>query len=294
MSGQRWLLDAAKGRLIHQAADSSDLWRRCPLELDERTVCIVPHPRRVELIDNRTGQTLWTHTLPTGTTLSGEYPQALGRGDVLFVVKPANIGYFLQRLDRASGKSLWDHPILLTGKTVDLNTWTFDQEAVYGIEERSLTARSLTDGKVVWQRSLDGAGGWQVRRVGDSLMVWPRPSAEDARFRFRSPLGALQWNLGPLLTPESVFTVGCRDPKTGQLVQRLNFRLESPARTTWRGRTTERFGGRVLMARTSSLLASEHGPMVRVDSPRPMIAAGEGVWGLSAASDDKHRADAGR
>jgi hypothetical protein len=34
--------------------------------------------------------------------------------------------------------------------------------------------------------------------------------------------------------------------------------------------------------------------MVRVDSPRPMIAAGEGVWGLSAASDDKHRADAGR
>jgi hypothetical protein len=146
----------------------------------------------------------------------------------------------------------------------------------------------------MWRRSQEAANGWQIQRVGDSLMVWPRLSDDDARFRFRLPLGALQWNLGPLLTPESVFTVACHDPKTGQLVHRLNFRIESPARTAWRGRTTGGFGGRSLLARTSSLLASEDGPVVRFDSTRPMIAAGAGVWGLSAASDDKHRADAGR
>jgi outer membrane protein assembly factor BamB len=290
---QRWLLDAATGRLIHQAADSSELWPRSPLLLDERTLCVVPDPRHIELLDARTGQTLWTHTLTGGTTLSGEYPQVLGRGNALFLVKPANVGYFLQRLDCATGKPLWTKPVLLAARTVDLNTWTFDQEAVYGIEENALTARSLADGKVLWQHVLDGASGWQLRRVGDSLMIWPLPSAEDARFRFRSPLGAVQWKLGPLLAPESVFTVACRDPKTGQLVQRLNFRIESPARTIGRRRTISESGGRSLTVRTSSLLASADGPVVRIDSPQPLIAAGGGIWGLSGASDGKHRADAG-
>jgi hypothetical protein len=34
--------------------------------------------------------------------------------------------------------------------------------------------------------------------------------------------------------------------------------------------------------------------MVRLDSPWPMIAAGGEVWGLMAATSDKHPANAGR
>jgi outer membrane protein assembly factor BamB len=291
--GQRWLLDAATGRLIHQAPDGLELWRRPPLELDERTLCVTPDSRHVALIDARTGQSLWTHTLSGGTTLSGEVPQVLGRDDVLLCVEPANVGYFLQRLDRTSGKPIWPQPRLLGMKSLNLTAWTFDREAVYGVEETSLIARSLTDGRILWRRPLDGANGWQVRRVGDYLIVWPIPSAEDARFRFRSPLGAVQWNLSPLLTPEAVFAVTYLDPKTGQLIQRLNFRIETPARTVWERRRPGG-NGRFVAARTSALLASVDGPMVRLDSPWPMIAAGGEVWGLMAATSDKHPANAGR
>jgi hypothetical protein len=285
MSGRRWLLDAATGRLIHQAPDGGELWQRPPLELDEHTLCVAPDSRHVVLLDARTGQSLWTQTLAGGTTLSGEIPQVLGRGEVLLYVRPANVGYFLQRLDRATGKSIWPQPRLFTRKTPDVSTWTFDQEAVYGVEEASLTARSLADGRVLWRRALDGARGWQARRAGDYLTVWPVPSAADARFRFRSLLGAVQWNLGPLLKPEAVFAVACCDPKTGQLIQRLNFRMETPARTAWERRTTAEDGGRCLAVRTSALLASADGPVVRLNSPRPTIASGGEVWGLIVGTE---------
>jgi outer membrane protein assembly factor BamB/tetratricopeptide (TPR) repeat protein len=291
MAGRRWLLDAATGRLILQAPDGGELWQRPPLELDERTLCVTPDSRHVVLLDARKGKSLWTHTLTGGTTLSGEIPQVLGRGDVLFCVKPANVGYFLQRLDRATGEPIWPQPLLLTRKAPDVSAWTFDREAVYCVEEASLVARSLADGRVLWRRALDGAGGWQARRVGDYLTVWPVPSAKEPRFRFRSPLGAVQWNLGPLLMPEAVFAVAYLDPKTGKLIQRLNLRIESPVRTTRRSGRTAGEAGRSVVVRTSSLLASEEGPVVRFDSPRPMIAAGGEVWGLTVGAEVS---DAGR
>jgi outer membrane protein assembly factor BamB len=286
-TGQRWLLDAATGRPIHRAPDGRELWQRPPLQLDEHALVAVPDSRHVVLLDARTGQHLWTYTLTGGTTLSGELPQLMGRGDVLFCVQPANIGYFLQRLDRATGKPIWPQPRLLTRKTPDLNAWTFDREAVYGLEETSLTARSLMDGRILWQQSLNGRSDWQVRRVRDHLTVWPIPSAGDARLQFRSPLGAVQWNLGPFLMPESVFVVACLDPKTGQLIQRLNFHIEMPARTVWESRRTTEGERRFLTARTSSLLASAEGPMVRLDSPLPTIAAGGEVWGLTDKTEPR-------
>jgi hypothetical protein len=283
-TGQRWLLDAAAGRLIHQAPDGRELWHYPPLEVDERTLCVAADNRHLVLLDARTGQPLWTHTLTGGTTLSGEVPQVMGHDDVLLCVRPANVGYFLQRLDRATGKSIWSQPCLLNMKSLNLTAWTFDHEAVYGVEETSLIARSLADGRVLWRRPLEGANGWQARRMGDYLTVWPMPSVEDAVFRFRSPLGAVQWKLGPLLTPEAVFAVACLDPKTGPLIQRLNFRIETPARTAWERRRTAS-SGRFVAARTSALLASADGPMVRLNSPQPMIASGGEVWGLTVGAE---------
>lgn len=286
MSGRRCLLDAATGRSTHEAADSRDLWPRLPLELDEHTLCVTPDSRHIALLDTQSGQCLWTHRLDGFTTRSGEIPSMLGRGKMLLCVRPANVGYFLQRLDRNSGKTVWPRSRLLTAKTVDLSTWTFDDDAVYGIEDSWLTARSLTDGEILWRRPLPD-GSWQARRVGAYLAVWPQELGFEARFRFRSLLGTVQWDLGPLLAPDADFPLSCYDPKTGQVVQRLHFRVESPVRSTAAKRKIQRDGDRIWIARTSCLLASEDGPVVRLDSPRPFVAIGSEVWGLSATLEDK-------
>lgn len=278
MPGRRWLLDAATGRQIHRSADSRDLWQRPPLELDERTLCVTADHRTIELLDSQTGQCLWTYRPAGVTTRSGEIPSVLGRGNLLLCVQPANIGFFLQRIDRASGKVVWSR--LLTAKTLDLDAWTFDADAVYTIEDRLLIARSLADGEVLWQRPLP-ADGSQVQRVGDYLAVFPQPFGSETRLRFRSLLGTVQWDLGPLLASETAFPLSCYDPKTGELVQRLHFRIESPIRSTLEKRRFQDENDRAWIVRISSLLASKDGPVIRLNSSRPFVALGGEVWGLS-------------
>ncbi|HTU21933.1 MAG TPA: PQQ-binding-like beta-propeller repeat protein [Gemmataceae bacterium] len=288
-SGHRWLLDAATGQPLHEAADSRDLWQRSPLQVDERTLCVISDSRHLRLLDACTGKCLWTHRSDASTTLSGEMPSVLGRGDVLIYVQPANVGYYLQRLDRATGNPLWPRPRVLTAKSLDLSAWTFDSQALYGIEDRYLIARSLTDGKVLWRRALPSADVWQARRIGDYLAVFACGTTA-ARFQLRSPLGAVQWDLGSLLAPDAISPVSWYDPKTGQLVQRLNFRIESPLRTAFATRRMPHESGRVRIMRTSSLLASERGPVIQLASPRPYVALGGEVWGLTAARSDKDAA----
>lgn len=287
MSGKRWLLDATTGRLLQRMTDSRDLWPRPPLPLDERALCVIADKRQIVLLDALTGRPRWSHALRGGTTLSGEAPLVLGRGDVLLLVTPANIGYFLQRLDRGSGKPLWPQPRLLSMKALDAAAFALDEEAIYWVEDPTLCARSLTDGRSLWRHSLHGANAWQIQRVGDYVIVHPVPSVEAGRFRFRSVLGSVQWQIGALLAPEVVFAVSCLDAKTGQLVQRWNFRLAAPARTTCETRTTLQDRGRSLLLRTSPLLASADGPAVRLASPRPFIAVGGEVWGLTPMMNEE-------
>jgi outer membrane protein assembly factor BamB len=279
--GRRWLLDAATGRQIHEAADSPDLWRRPPVELGARTLCLAPDYRQLVLLDARTGQSVWTHRAANVTTLSGELPSVLGRDNLLLCVQPANIGFFLQRLDRASGKPVWPRPRLLAAKTLEPGAWTFDADAVYTIEDRLLVACSLVDGAILWRQPLLGAGE-QVQRVGDYLAVSPKAFRSEARFRFRSFVGTVQWDLGPLLAAEAICSLSLYDPKSGQLVQRLNFRIESAVRTAPAERRIEEEGERVWFVRTSSLLASPDGPVISLDTLRPFVAIGSEVWGLVA------------
>ncbi len=285
MSGRRWLLDAATGRQIQEAPDSHELWPRPPVQLGERTLCVTPDYRHIVSLDAQTGQCLWTYRLPGVTTLSGELPSVLGQGNLLLCVQPANIGYFLQRIDRATGKAVWPRPQLLAAKTLDLGAWAFDADEVYILEDRSLIARSVVDGEVLWRRSLPDAGG-QLRRVGDYLAVSPHALGSAAQIRFCSLLGTVQWDLNSLLAPEAVFPLSCYDPKTGQLVQRLQFRMESPMRTTWVKPRVQNEGARAWIVRTSSLLASKEGPVIRLNSPRPFVSVGGEAWGLTETRTD--------
>ncbi|HEY7329979.1 MAG TPA: PQQ-binding-like beta-propeller repeat protein [Gemmataceae bacterium] len=279
--GRRWLLDAATGRQIHEAADSPELWRQPPVELDARTLCLAPEYRHLVLLDARTGQCLWTHRAANVTTLSGELPSVKGSGNLLLCVQPANIGFFLQRLDRASGKGVWPRPRLLAAKTLESGTWTFDTDAIYIIEDRLLVARNPADGAILWRQPLLGEDG-HVRRVGDYLAVCPKGSRSETRFRFRSLVGTVQWDLGPLLAPEAICPLSLYDPKSGQLVQRLNFRIESSVRTAPAKRRIQEEGERAWFVRTSSLLASPDGPVICLDTPRPFVAIGSELWGLVA------------
>jgi outer membrane protein assembly factor BamB len=313
-SRRRWLLDAATGRTLHEvpdsrsvwqltfdgkvanmvelfeAAETGNLWQRPPLRLDKRNLCIIAGNRHVVLMDARTGQYLWTHRAAEGSTLSGEIPSVLGCGDVLIHVQPVNVGYSLQRLDRATGKSVWPRPQLINAKSLDLSAWSFDSQALYGIEEGLLIARALADGEILWRRALPSRDAWQARRIGDYLAVWACGGATAARFRFRSPLGAVQWDLGSLLVPDAISPLSWYDPKTGQLVQRLNFRIEAPPRTTLTKRRIPQEIGQLRILRTSSLLASERGPVIRLDSPQPFVALGGEVWGLTAARNGEDSA----
>jgi hypothetical protein len=292
-SGRRWLLDAATGRTLHQAADSRELWQRPPLVLDDHTWCVIPDTRHVVALDARTGQSLWKHQSPGNTTFNGELPSVLGRDTVLLFVQPANIGFYLDRLDRSTGQSVWPRPQLLRAKTVDRNNWTFDADAVYSIEDGVLMARSLKDGAGLWRRPLPASeslflsgDAWQARRVGDSLVVSPRDSV-DVRFRFRSLLGPLQWDWGTLTFPDTIFPVSFYNPTTGQLAQRLNLRIESPLRTTLAKGKSQEEGIPTWRVRTSSLSASADGPVIRLDAPHPFVAVGGEVWGFSAADSGK-------
>ena len=87
------------------------------------------------------------------------------------------------------------------------------------------------------------------------------------RFR-RSPLAAVQWEVGSLLAPDALSPLSWYDPKTGQLVQRLNFRIEAPPRTIFGKRTSRQEDGPG-ESRTSSLLASQDGPAIHLATPRP-------------------------
>src|SRR5262249_47274895 len=103
----------------------------------------------------------------------------------------------------------------------------------------------------------------------------------EARFRFRTPLGPLQWDLGSLAFPESIFPLSFYDPKSGKLVQRVNLRIESPLRTTLTRKWSREDSSSIWNVRTPSLSASRNGPVIRLDGQHPFIAAGAGIWGLT-------------
>jgi hypothetical protein len=303
-AGKRLLLDGATGRTLHEAATARHPWPRPPLALDERTLCLVTDERHVVLIDTFTGRDVWTHTLTGASTLSGEAPQVFGRGETLLLVTARNIGYRLQRLDRATGKPSWSRSPLLLTAALDVSLWALDREAVYHVQDQVLIARSLTAGQVLWEQRLGegSSAAWQVRRGEGWALAYPAvdtaPASAGAsaarRFRFRSPAGSLQWDYGPLLAPGGAFPVLCCDPKTGRPVQRLNIRPQPQARTARQVRSTQGGRGRSLALRTSPLLASEAGPVVRFSPLRAVVAVGGDVWGLSVGEVDNPPASRGR
>jgi outer membrane protein assembly factor BamB len=292
-SGRRWLLDAASGRLIHDAAGSAQPWSSAPVDLGEDRLCLVEDGHRVVCLDAATGQEVWSYALSDKSTLTGLSTQVLTDGKSLLIVTPTNLGCRVERLDPSTGKSLWLMPTLPAPARFDTAGWALDREAFYRVCPQPspsdawpsgllLECRSLDDGRLRWQRPVKGAPVWTVRRVGEGLLCLPCPRPV-AQFRFRWAFGALQWvgDLPPNDPSASVLRgeypmLWC-DPQTGTTVQRLNF--ESVPRLSW-----SRPGWCSLNLGLSLAPGSfEEGcPPLRLGRQTAVVALGGDVWGLAA------------
>jgi outer membrane protein assembly factor BamB len=212
-TGQCWVLDSRWGRKLYEGPPNAERWPCPPIAVDERHLCLVPDARHIVLFEPAAGKEAWTYTLDRRPSLSGEPPQVLLHGESLLVLVPRSYGYELQCLDVQTGKPRWPQAPLVSTQRFELGRSATDGEVVYLVHDGSLHARSLADGKGLWERALPLAGtDWQARCRRGLLLAYP-----------------LRSQAGPLGTSArhraSVVYYNARD---GQPVQALNFAADGP------------------------------------------------------------------
>ena len=74
----------------------------------------------------------------------------LAQGETLLLLIPRNYGYELHRLDTVTGEPRWAEAPLLSRQTLDLDRGALDAGAVYLVHDDCLQARSLANGKLLW------------------------------------------------------------------------------------------------------------------------------------------------
>jgi outer membrane protein assembly factor BamB len=277
--GHARLLDAGTGKLLRDSLMEPESGPQTILVVAGRGACVATDSRHVRLFDPTTGKERWVYESAGVTTPSGASPRLLGGDETLLVVEETNVGFHLQRLDWDTGKPLWARSWRLGGDRPDLRDWALDGNAVYFRRGDFICAAALEDGRPLWEKPLPGsAGNWRLLRHGDGLIAWPM-SPVVPRFQFRWLCGALQWNEGPLPERGSLrFPVACLDPRTGTIVQRLNFSAGAPGRP--------RLGmadGFDLMPRLEprSMEDFDSWQPVRATRRGAVVTSGGEIWGLS-------------
>jgi outer membrane protein assembly factor BamB len=238
--GTRLMLASGTGHKVHEAPTAIGPWRQPPLALDERRVCLVEDAHHVHLLDLATGKEIWTYQPRAPTSLTSEPPRLFGNREALFILVPLNYGYQLERIDPATGKHLWPATPRISRTALDGKNAACDVKAVYYAAGNVLYARSLSDGKRLWQRPLPSpAGPWQVVRLGSTVAVYPLPDVAAAwqiwgRQPCWVPVGCLGLRL-PLprsletpLNRAHAFPLLFHSAKDGHLVQRLDFATVYP------------------------------------------------------------------
>jgi len=283
-AGHRWLLDSRTGDTISKAEKPDEPWAYPPLALAGGRVGVVRSPRLASALDPDSGKELWTHTIDGISTLSGEPPQLASRNGTLMLVIARNYGYALKRLDPQTGKSLWPREVTIGTETIAAEHLAGDDTAVYFVNRNLLRAHDLRSGKLLWETPLTGPPGrWRVVPAGAQLLAFPS-DARTAQFRFRWLFSSVQWVITHPLEEQPGFglpLVFC-DPKTGQLVQRLNLSgMERAAKF----QTTTGPGLAVVPSLASMRPAREESsPVVQFAPHRLVAAVGGQVWGFQTAA----------
>jgi outer membrane protein assembly factor BamB len=220
-SGKRLTLDSQTGKLLHQGP-AAEPWPQPPLALDQSHTVLGDSAGQVLLLDAATGQVAWTYRPAGPTSLTGAPSQAFGDKGKLLALVPRNIGPELVRLDPNNGTRLWSVPFLPAD--CGIQNVSVDDAAVYCVCQGRLQARSLRDGKLLWQKRLPGGfPSWQIARARDVLLVYPLANVEAPE------LSPLVWpslpfapiTFRPLSKHQQDRAILVLDARDGQWLQRL-------------------------------------------------------------------------
>jgi outer membrane protein assembly factor BamB len=284
--GRTSLLDAANGQALRSLTVSDGRWWQPPVVCGDRAVCLAPDVHSILQVSSSTGRTQWEHALTEATTLTGEPPRLVGGRQVVLALLPTNLGDELVRLDPATGRQLWKEPVLLVGKSrlVEPAGWAWDEEAVYFEQGGRLCARSLADGNLLWVKPLAGRDvPYHTRRLRDFLLTFPVASGS-ARFQFRFLWGSVQWELSP--GRDDGLALVCSDPKTGQVIERMNL-SPRPPHSEIRLRQATRF---TMQPRIEAgpVESGVENAVVLLSARGVVVALDQQMWRFNAADQTNH------
>jgi outer membrane protein assembly factor BamB len=277
-AGKAIVVDTQTGQVRRQAETTKSPWTRPPLALDERLVVVASDHSRLLAIELATGKQLWDFALDAAVSLTGETPELLGTPDWLLVLIRHNYGSFLECLDPRTGKRRWPEPLFLGTKPAELEQGTIDDSAAYFMVDGMLCARALADGKLIWEKPLPASPArWRARRVQDYLLAFPG-ARESTCLRWTWLFHSL--DLCITAPQGDYFPVLALDPKTGTLVQRLNFRAPAPRMVLHGNWHT----GLSLVPQVyrEGLAQQDPEPVLQVCGRGFALALGSEAWGLAS------------
>jgi outer membrane protein assembly factor BamB len=171
------------------------------------------------------GTPAWSFQLGGPTSQTGAPPQVLGGEETLLVIVSRNFGYTLQTIDPETGRALWPDEILLGSDSVSTGSVAWDQNSVYVTTRSTLRSLAREDGRLLWTKAFPSIpGGWLLLRVPSALLAWPAAVRRtDCSFRWLG--NSTEWSVAypPEDRPGRGIPLLVLDPRTGKLVQRLNF-----------------------------------------------------------------------
>jgi hypothetical protein len=258
-------------------------WWQPPLIREDYALCLSPTAHTIIQIGSTTGRTHWEHSFTETTTLTGESPHLVGGKNVLLALVPTNLGNQLLRLEPANGHQLWNERVLLAGKSrpVEPGGWAFDQDALYFEQGGHLYARSVAGGKLLWDKPLAGPETpYYTLRLRDYLLTYPAETGS-TRIQFRFLWGSVQWERSASRDDSPGFPLLCCDPKTGQVIQRMNLSANLPHMEIHLRRAM-RF---TMQPRLESepVETGVEKPVVQVSARGVVVAVGDRVYGLKPA-----------
>ncbi len=277
-SGRTTLLDARTGQTLQTLTVNAGLWWQSPVAREANAFCFAPNARSILQIGGTPPRTQWEYALTEATTLAGEPPRMIARKNVLLALIATNIGDQLQRLNPTDGKPQWPQAPLLAGRSrpVEPSGWALDDDAVYYEQGGRLYARALLDGKLLWDKPLNSpAASYHTRRLRYCLLTYPT-AAGSGRFQFRFLWGSVQWER-PVSRDDATgpgLVVVCSDPKTGQVIERLNLAPSAP-RPTWRWATRFTL---LPCLEGAPLPPKAEQPVVQMCGRGLVVAAGARMW----------------
>ncbi len=273
------VLDGDTGKVRLRLVTEEHPHPSAPLQLDG-SVCLIGDSRQISALDLANGRVLWERVLPRPLSLTGETPDLVGDGRTVLAILPRNYGFTVQRLDPKSGAFAWSEEAPVGPDRIPASSFAFDEQVAFVASRNIATALSLADGSTLWECSLPApAGDWSLRRVSSLLIAYPT-AGRTRKFDSRWLSVSLQLTVAqpPEEHPGHGTPVLLLDPKTGEVLQRLNFFLD-PRSETQVGL------GEVLAGRPCLRTKTGAGPPLEVRATsRGLIVAWEGrVWGLRNA-----------